>query len=342
MSTQTSILIDPRFRDHEPGASHPERPERIAVLEELLSSWTGPALERITPRLAAQEEVQNAHTQTLVSKIRATQDLEHSRIDADTATSARSYETALLAAGGLLEVVDAVADGATHNAFAFVRPPGHHATAEQAMGFCLFNNVAIAALHLRQRGYERIAIVDFDLHHGNGTEAIFYDDPNVLYASLHQFPYYPGTGAADSQGRGAGLGYTVNVPFSAGVGDAGYLLAFAEIIVPVLRQFRPDFLLVSAGFDCHRRDPLGGMLVTEDGVVGMTRMLLDVARETCEGRLAAVLEGGYDLTAIRGSAEAMLGEMAREPEARQRRWESPETDALEPLKNVLRPHWKLD
>ena len=164
------------------------------------------------------------------------------------------------------------------------------------MGFCLFNNVAIAARHLqRKHGFERIAIVDWDLHHGNGTEAIFYDDPSVLYVSLHQYPFYPGTGAVTDTGRGSGLGFNVNVPFSAGVGDEGYVLALEEIIAPVLRQFAPQFVLVSAGFDCHWRDPLGGMQVTEKGFLAMTRILLQVAEDVADGRLVAVLEGGYDL-----------------------------------------------
>ncbi|MDG2307398.1 MAG: histone deacetylase [Candidatus Binatia bacterium] len=341
MSHKTSVLIDSRFQEHDPGRGHPERPDRIAVLEDLLGSWSGPSLERITPRLAAPDEIQTAHTESLFERIRETEGLERAQIDPDTATSARSYEVALLAAGGLLEVVDAVADGATGNAFAFVRPPGHHATASQSMGFCLFNNVAVAAKHLRAVGFDRVAIVDFDLHHGNGTEAIFYDDPSVLYASLHQYPYYPGTGAADDLGSDAGKGFTVNVPFSAGVGDTGYLLAFDQILSPVLRQFQPDFLLVSAGFDCHRRDPLGGMQVTEEGVIGMTRRLLDVARDVCGGKVAAVLEGGYDLDAIRSSAEAMLIEMATAPEAPEPVTEDADTDMLEPLKDILRPYWEL-
>lgn len=341
MSVRTNILIDPRFRDHDPGRGHPERPDRIAVLEDLLGSWTGPALERVEPRLAEEDEIKAAHTAELFERIRETEGIDRSRIDGDTATSARSYEVALLAAGGLLQTVDAVADGSAANAFAFVRPPGHHATTAQSMGFCLFNNVAVAAKHLRARGYERIAIVDFDLHHGNGTEAIFYDDPSVLYASLHQYPYYPGTGAAQDLGVDAGEGFTVNVPFSAGVGDAGYLLAFDEILCPILRQFQPDFLLVSAGFDCHRRDPLGGMQVTESGVVGMTRRLLDVSREVSGGRFAAVLEGGYDLDAIRSSAEAMLREMATAPEALSAPTETPDGEALAPLKDILRPYWRL-
>lgn len=341
MSHKTSILIDPRFREHDPGRGHPERPDRIAVLEDLLDSWHGPSVERIEPRLAEPDEIRSAHTEGLFERIRETEGIERSRIDADTATSARSYEIALLAAGGLIQVVDAVADGAAQNAFAFVRPPGHHATEGQSMGFCLFNNVAVAAKHLQSRGFDRVAIVDFDLHHGNGTEAIFYDDPSVLYASLHQYPYYPGTGAADDVGREEGLGYTVNVPFSAGVGDDGYLLAFDQILCPVLREFEPDFLLVSAGFDCHHRDPLGGMRVTESGVVGMAGRMLDVAREVCGGRFAAVLEGGYDLDAIRDSAEAMLVEMATAEARRDTEAEEIQTEALDPLKNVLRPYWKL-
>jgi acetoin utilization deacetylase AcuC-like enzyme len=339
VSGKTSVVIDPRFREHDPGRGHPERPDRIAVLEDLLGSWTGPTLERIEPRLAEPDEIRAVHTENLFERIRETDGVERSRLDADTSTSARSYEIALLAAGGLLQVVDAVAQGVSDNAFAFVRPPGHHATASQAMGFCLFNNVAVAAKHLRGRGFERVAIVDFDLHHGNGTEAIFYDDPSVLYASLHQYPYYPGTGAADDVGRDAGRGFTVNVPLSAGVGDAGYLLAFDQILSPVLRQFAPDFVLISAGFDCHHRDPLGGMQVTEAGVVGMTRRLLDVSREASDGRFAAVLEGGYDLDAIRNSAEAMLVEMASPPGRAEAEVE--DSADLEPLKKILRPYWRL-
>jgi len=341
VSTRTGILIDPRFREHDPGRDHPERPDRIAVLEDLVHDWRGPALERIAPRLATAEEVCSAHTPELLARIRETEGELHARIDADTATSERSYEVALLAAGGLLEVTDAVACGAVDNAFAFVRPPGHHATAERAMGFCLFNNVAIAARHLRRRGCERVAIVDFDLHHGNGTEAIFYDDPSVLYVSTHQYPYYPGTGAATDVGRGEGEGFTVNVPFSAGVGDAAYLLAFDEVIDPVLRQFAPDFVLVSAGFDCHRRDPLGGMRVSEDGFIGMMRRLLEVARDVSGGRLAAVLEGGYDLDAIRSSAEASLGQMVRAGDARSVEPNEHDGEAIEPLKHILRPYWHL-
>ena len=337
---RTAIVLDPRYRAHDPGAGHPERPERLLTVEDLVHDWHGPPLERVAARIAAEDEIRAAHTDDLYARIRETQHVARARIDADTTTCDRSFETALLAAGGLMELVDAVATRAYQNGFAFVRPPGHHATAAQAMGFCLFNNVAVAARHLqKQHGIERVAILDWDLHHGNGTEAIFYDDPTVLYMSLHQFPFYPGTGAVTDVGRGPGLGYNVNVPFSAGVGDEGYLLAFEEILAPILRQFAPQFILVSAGFDCHWRDPLGGMQVTEKGFLGMTRSLLEVADDVAGGRMVAVLEGGYDLDAIRGSTEAVLTELGHG--ARHHVVGAHRTRAFDRLREVLAPHWAL-
>jgi acetoin utilization deacetylase AcuC-like enzyme len=337
---KTAIVIDPRYRQHDTGPGHPERPERLLAIEDLVQSWHGAPLERVAARVASDEEIRAAHTDALLERIRRTQEHAYARIDADTATCDRSFEIALLAAGGVLELVDAVATRSYTNGFAFVRPPGHHATAAQAMGFCLFNNVAVAARHLQKHhGLERIAIVDWDLHHGNGTEAIFYDDPSVLYVSLHQFPLYPGTGAATDVGRDAGLGYTVNVPLSPGVGDEGYLLAFEEIVAPVLRQFAPQFILISAGFDCHWRDPLGNQQVTERGFVGMARSLIAVAHDAADGRIAAVLEGGYDLDAIRGSTDAVLTELTR-PLPRIAPSEH-RTQALDRLRGILAPYWKL-
>jgi acetoin utilization deacetylase AcuC-like enzyme len=337
---KTAIVVDPRFREHDTGAGHPERPERLMSVERALHEWHGPALEHVTARIAAEDEIRLAHSDDLYARIASTQHMTRSHIDGDTTTCERSFETALLAAGGLLELSDAVATRAYRNGFAFVRPPGHHATAGQAMGFCLFNNVAIAARHLqRTYGYQRVAIIDWDLHHGNGTEAIFYDDPSVLYVSLHQYPFYPGTGAVTDTGRGAGLGFNVNVPFSAGVGDEGYALVFEEIVAPVLRQFAPEFVLVSAGFDCHWRDPLGGMQVTEKGFVAMTRILLQVAEEVAGGRLVAVLEGGYDLDAIRASTEVVLDELTHG--ARGHAPGTHRTHAFDRLREVLKPHWKV-
>ncbi len=337
---KTAIVIDPRYRQHDPGPGHPERPERLLAIEDLVHSWRGAPLERVEARIAADDEIRAAHSDDLLELVRGTQAHAYSRIDADTTACDRSFEIALLAAGGVLQLVDAVATRAHRNGFAFVRPPGHHATSGRAMGFCLFNNVAVAARFLqREHGLERIAIVDWDLHHGNGTEAIFYDDPSVLYVSLHQSPLYPGTGAATDIGRGAGLGYTVNVPFAPGTGDEGYLLAVDEIITPILRQYAPQFILVSAGFDCHWRDPLGSQQVTEKGFVGMARSLIAVANECADGRIAAVLEGGYDLDAIRGSTEAVLTELSR-PAPRVAPQEG-QTPALDGLRRILAPYWKL-
>ena len=337
---RSAILIDPRYRDHDPGPDHPERPDRIAVVEDLLHSWHGVPLERVDAREASSDEILATHTDDLLFRLRATQGVAHTAIDGDTRTSARSFDTALLAAGGLVELVDAVTTRAFQNGFAFVRPPGHHATRDQAMGFCLFNNVAIAAEHLRRaHGLSRVAIVDWDLHHGNGTEAIFYDDPGVLYVSLHQYPLYPGTGAATDVGRGPGAGFTVNLPFSPGVGDLGYELAFHEVIDPILRQFEPQFILVSAGFDCHKRDPLGSMQVTERGFAAMSRRLIATARDVCGGRIAAVLEGGYDLDAIRSSTEVVLEELGHAGSLPID--DPPPSRAFDGLKKVLEPYWTL-
>ncbi|HYC23952.1 MAG TPA: histone deacetylase [Candidatus Bathyarchaeia archaeon] len=337
----TALTIDSRFRDHDPGPGHPERPDRIAVLLDLVEHWRGARLERIAARHAEESELRRVHTETLVDRVRATTGRARHHLDADTPTSADSFATALLAAGGVCELVDAVAGGAAQNGFALVRPPGHHATRDTAMGFCLFNNVAIAAERLRHEHHlERVAIVDWDVHHGNGTQDIFLGDPGVLYVSTHQSPFYPGTGAVGEVGVGDGEGFTINLPFSPGVGDAGYLLAFEEIVRPILRQFAPEFVLVSAGFDCHHRDPLGGMAVTEEGFAGMTQILLDVARETAGGRLVAVLEGGYDLDAIRESTEAVLGELTHERAPRV--VAETRTPGFEKAKQLFRKYWQLD
>ena len=229
--------------------------------------------------------------------------------DPDTATSPGSYEAARLAAGSLLVVCDAVLAGRVANGFALVRPPGHHAERDRAMGFCLFNNVAIAAAWLRERGIARVAIIDWDLHHGNGTQHAFEDDPSILYVSTHQYPFYPGTGAAEEVGVGPGAGRTVNLPFPAGFGDAEYLRAFEQIVTPVVRQFAPDFVLISVGFDCDHRDPLGSMEVTPGGFAAMARACVQLARDAAQGRVAAVLEGGYDLRAIIEGVDMTLGAM---------------------------------
>jgi acetoin utilization deacetylase AcuC-like enzyme len=304
---KTGIVIDERYMAHDTGYGHPERPERINTLVEMLHSRPDSGLVRIDPRPATLEEIALNHEGAHIERVSATAGRASFAFDADTPTSAQSYETALLAAGGLIAVVEAVMDGSVDNGFAMVRPPGHHAERDRAMGFCLFNNVAVAAQVLRQRyALERVLIMDWDLHHGNGTQHSFYEDPHVLYMSTHQYPYYPGTGAAHDVGSGVGSGFTVNVPLRAGSGDPEFAEVFTHVLEPIARQFRPEFVLISAGFDCHRRDPLGGLTATEAGIALMTRVLLRCAEESAEGRVVAVLEGGYDLAAIGSSASRVL------------------------------------
>lgn len=225
--------------------------------------------------------------------------------EGDTVVCPRSYEVAIAAVDAVLTAADAVMEGDIANAFCAVRPPGHHALPGRAMGFCLFANVAILARYLqKQHGIERIAIVDWDVHHGNGTQDIFYSDPSVLFISLHQFPLWPGSGRADETGEGAGKGFTLNVPLPPGTGEAEYLRQFESFVLPRVAEFRPEFVLISAGFDAHRDDPLGGLLLTEAGFAQMTRWLKGIAAEHCAGRVISCLEGGYNLPALQRSVAA--------------------------------------
>jgi acetoin utilization deacetylase AcuC-like enzyme len=286
----TGVVIDPRYLEHDTGRGHPERPARIAVLEELVRGL--PGIAQVSPRPATPEELTLVHAEGYFDEVQQTRDLPAYAFDPDTHTSARSFDTACLAAGGLLAVIDEVIGGRFHNGFAFVRPPGHHAERGRAMGFCLFNNVAVGAAYLRARhGLDRVAIIDWDVHHGNGTQHAFEADPHVLFVSTHQYPFYPGTGAADEIGRGEGAGFTVNLPFPAGFGDAEYLDAFRSVVVPVIEAYAPQFILISAGFDPHVDDPLGGMHVTEAGFAAMTRAVVQLAERSAGGRCVGILEG---------------------------------------------------
>lgn len=290
------------------GYLHPETPRRLLAIKEVLDGdGVGKEVKLIEARAASELELAYIHDEDYIKKIAKTAGHEHTVLDPDTNANAYTWEAAIYAAGGLLNCVGAVCKDHYRNAFAFVRPPGHHAERARAMGFCFFNNVAIAAEWLiKNCNLERIAIVDFDVHHCNGTQHSFYKRPDVFVASVHHYPFYPGTGAADETGEGEGKGATLNVPLAGGAGDDDYRRAFEEKIIPAVEKFQPQFLLVSAGFDAHELDPLGGMRVTTAGFKWMMEILVLLARETCDGKLAAVLEGGYSLPALRKCIEAQL------------------------------------
>lgn len=305
--SKTAVLWDSRYLLHDMGIFHPESPKRLEAIGRVLDEQAlQQKIERIVPREATVEEIALVHDFQYVKKIEQTSGHEVA-LDPDTTACPHSWEAARLAVGGLLQCVDDVYAGKHSNAFAFVRPPGHHAEKARAMGFCLFNHVAIAAEYaLQHYGAKRILIMDYDVHHGNGTQWAFYDRNDVFYISTHRYPFYPGTGARKEEGVGAGKGHTLNVPFLGGEGDHEYLMRFDEEVIPAAMDYRPDLVLVSAGYDAHRLDPLGGMNVTADGFARMTESLLRVARECCQGRLVLTLEGGYSLEGLTESVRACL------------------------------------
>jgi acetoin utilization deacetylase AcuC-like enzyme len=304
---RSGIVIDKEYLRHLPGEDHPERPERIRALLDFAATLDPRQFKLLPPRAATRAEIELCHESDYVALVESTSKRNRYALDGDTITCRDSFGVGLFAVGGFLRLLDAIAAHEVANGFALVRPPGHHAMNNRAMGFCLFNTIAIGARYLRLTyGAKRILIVDWDVHHGNGTQAAFYDDPAVMFISTHQFPYYPGTGAIDEIGANAGEGATLNVPLPAGCGDAEYLRVFADVIVPAAKRFEPDWILVSAGFDPHRRDPLGGMVVTEAGFGAMAQKLVECASGSAGSRLAFLLEGGYDLAALRGSTAAVL------------------------------------
>jgi acetoin utilization deacetylase AcuC-like enzyme len=292
------LIASERFADHITPPGHPERVERAQVLDAVTAAWRARGGQVAPPRPATREALLAVHSAAHCDAMAAIAGQACALdADGDTFASPDSYEVALLAAGAVCVGVDHALHG-RGPALALVRPPGHHAERDRAMGFCLFNNVAVGAAYARTRGLKRVAIVDIDVHHGNGTQWIFYDDPHVLYVSTHQHPFYPGTGAASETGHGAGTGYTVNLPLAAGATDADYDLVFREVINPVLVEFAPEMLFVSAGFDAHTRDPLASMRVTTAGYRRMLDYLWTTASAVAGGRLVAVVEGGYDLQAL--------------------------------------------
>ncbi len=296
----TPIIFHPKFLDHHQGPGHPESRARLEAVRERLTAeglWD----QVVSPGPAPLASIERVHAPAYVEMLRS---MGEGRIDGDTASHPETYDISVLSAGGALAAVDRALAG--DQVMALLRPPGHHATPDSGMGFCYLNNIAIAAEEAARRG-RRAAIVDIDLHHGNGTEQAFYERDDVLFVSTHQWGIYPGTGSAESVGEGRGKGFTVNVPFPGGAGDSAFEEPFVRVVLPVLRQFRPDVILVSYGADGHARDPLGDLRLTSSGYVGLTRHLRDAARELCGGRIAYLLEGGYDLGAL---GECMAGTLA--------------------------------
>ncbi len=302
----TAYVYSGRFLDHaEPG--HPERPDRLrAIMRALEESGTLARMQKLEFEAAALEQITPVHLPRYLKVLRELSERGGGRLDMDTYVTAQSYDIARLAAGACIALADAVYLGEVQNGIALVRPPGHHATPSKGMGFCLLNNVAIAARYLIDSyKLQRVMIVDYDVHHGNGTQDIFYGDPRVLYVSTHQYPHYPGTGHWREIGQGEGLGTTLNIPLPPGVGDKGYQYVFDELIWPLAERYRPQMMFLSAGFDAHHLDPLAHMLLSIAGYANLTRSLKQMAEEFCEGKLAVVLEGGYDLNALAQGAVAV-------------------------------------
>ena len=340
----TGIVRDSRYMDHNMGPFHVESPERIKAIYNMLDSDFDFPLHSIEPRLAEEEEILAVHTKSYFDRVRETAGRDRVVLDPDTSTSARSFDVARLASGGVLNALDRIMEGECQNGFALIRPPGHHAEASQAMGFCLFNNIAVGAEHLIQKhGLRRILILDWDLHHGNGTQHSFEDRSDVLYISTHQFPHYPGTGSYAETGREEGIGFTVNFPLLSGKTNEDYLYIFKNLIDPICGEYGPDFILISAGFDIYKDDPLGGMNITAQGFGALTRSLVDSAQRLCDRRLLIVLEGGYDLEGLSQGVKQVLlqlGGQAEEPHFDPKASSRLEEE-LRPIVPVLKKHWTL-
>jgi len=307
--SKTGFLYDDIYLDHKTTDGHPETPQRLAaIVDRLKIKGLYSQLIALSPEKASLEWLLTVHTPEYVERVEKSCDNNILYLDSiDTPISQQSYEAALFAAGGVLSATDAVMEKKVTNTFCAVRPPGHHAQKDEAMGFCIFNNIAIGARYIQKKyKLQKILIVDWDVHHGNGTQAVFYDDPNVMYFSVHQYPFYPGTGSGAEKGGGEGLNYNINIPLPAGSGDSEYLQAFEDKLKPAAIDFSPDFVLVSAGFDAHKDDLLGGMNVTPQGFAEMTRIVKQIAEKCCEGRLVSVLEGGYHLEGLADSVEAHI------------------------------------
>ncbi|MGH9340733.1 MAG: histone deacetylase family protein [Acidobacteriota bacterium] len=338
------LILDTRFADHLTPEGHPERPDRIRSIREALERWEHfGRLQKIEPVPAEEDWILGVHSSSHFERIRRTAGVSFDQLDPDTYTSPHSFDVAMLAAGSSVRLVELLLKSEIESGFLLARPPGHHAESSRAMGFCLFNHIALAAQWaLQQEGIGKVAVVDFDVHHGNGTQEIFYARPDVLYISQHQYPWYPGTGEARETGQGAGEGFTVNFPIRAGIGGHFYCSLFRDLVSPILQQYAPDLILVSAGFDAHAEDPLGGMKLVEADFGELANILNKAARKLCQGRILYFLEGGYDLRALPQSVLTVISTTL-----------SPQTFEIPPAQlveyqayrdqigRILSAHWKI-
>lgn len=341
---RTAIFRSEVFQEHNPGEDHVESPSRLAAIYEALDrpgfgeNFFYPGFEPAPAAILALN-----HTDRYLAKVAATAGRQYCSLDPDTWTSPGSYRAACLAAGATVRGVQMLMNGEADNAFALIRPPGHHAEKDRAMGFCLFNNIAVAAAYaLQELRLKRVLIVDWDLHHGNGTQHAFYDTDRVLYFSTHQYPYYPGTGALLETGHGRGEGFTVNIPLPGGQTDRDFNRIFKEILSPIARQYRPDMIMVSAGFDIYKGDPLGTMAVTAAGFAAMTGIMLELADELCGGRLLLALEGGYSLEGLSQGVLSCLSVLhGVKGDDTGFAPETAETIRLDQARKVLQHYWAL-
>jgi len=348
LENKTNLLYHPIYLKHLTGPEHPERPERITVtLSVLEEKGIISRVIRTKPQKVSMENLTLVHPVSYVKEVKELTSQGGGNLDSDTVLCPNSYEAALFAAGAATTAVDEVLNGESDNAFCLVRPPGHHAISRKGMGFCVFNNLAVGAKYAQKRGLSRILILDWDAHHGNGIQDVFYDDPNVLYISLHQYPCYPGSGYLDQVGVGKGRGFTINFPLPAGTGDVLCMKIFDEVVNPIAYQFKPELIMVAGGYDGHFADPLTSLKLTVPGYSKLTKMVLNLAKDVCDGKLVISLEGGYELKALSHSIAATLNVMGnfglniKDPHGLPVSVDKVDLSVIDKVKKVQKEFWKI-